>query len=366
MHAFLRCSSTHRRLCHRTLLDPLPPCNSKLGLIPPSITAMSQTSGRKRLSGQFAPYPPAAPSTAAATAANQAEAQIRSALSASPQFQSHPKQQSQYSATSFRREDARRQQYGAAAAATSSRVLFCPSQPDVYACINCVFSDSDGTTIRSTKQQQQQKEVGTSKRLGPVLLELRRLQLHDQNDNENHSQQLFRSVSLATSQGNPSLGTSVASTCMAYPDPEEDPSIVQEYTPCATGLSTGALCIHSFSTESDNDDVTANVTYYATRHQRQASAVAWRPRNTSQVAIGLVSSGAGSGNGGGGPISHHRQRSTRAGGGGSGDREFNCLLWDVTKGTLLSNCFTYYCCFHLFMLHVYLLYLLFVSNHSFM
>jgi hypothetical protein len=297
---------------------------------------MSQPSGRKKLSGQFAPYPPAAPSTdPTVAAAKQTEAQIRSALSASPQFQPHQKQQqAQYSATSFRREDARRQQYVGAPAATSSRVLFCPSQPDVYACINCVFSDDvDGTP--STKQQQ--KEVGTSKRLGPVLLELRRLKLlDDENDNESNPQQLFRSVSLATSQGNPSPGTSVASTCMAYPDhlEEQDPSIVQEYTPCATGLSTGALCIHSF-TNDDNNNVTANVTYHATRHQRQASAVAWRPRNSSQVAIGLVSSGAGGG--GGGPTSHHRQRSARAGasGGGGGDREFNCLLWDVTKGAVL-------------------------------
>jgi len=278
---------------------------------------MSQVPSRRQLGGQSvptAPYPPSAPSTDS----NEQAPNIRSALSASPHFQppaTGSRQQLQ--------ESRKLRQY-----TTTSRVLFCPSQPDVYACINCVSQDG---AVASTKQASQ-NERGSSKRSGPVLLELRRLYLHKSgvnNENDGVARPLFDSSTLATSQGNPSLGTSVASTCMAYPDLLENAVTVQGFTPCATGLSTGALCIHSFGVD-DELNVSSSVTYYSTRHQRQASAVAWRPRNNSQVAIGLVSSSPGGGGSG------HRQRGPRAASGG--DREFCCLLWDVTKGMTMDMC----------------------------
>lgn len=186
----------------------------------------------------------------------------------------------------------------------------------------------------ATSGTAQQKERGSNKRMGPVLLELRRLKLHENSDENRHHHGLLDSTTLATSQGNPSLGTSVASTCMAYPNTLEETPIVQEYTPCATGLSTGALAIHSFSSGQEQG-VSSNITYFATRHQRQASAVAWRPRNASQVAIGLISSSGGTF---GSSSHHHRPRGGRA---ASGDREFCCLLWDVTKGMINGHNLTW-------------------------
>lgn len=224
---------------------------------------------------------------------------IRSALSSSPVYKQHPLESTASHATTsapFRRE--------AAQMSAKSRVLFCPSQPDVYACINCAYDHP------------QQQQPPTSQRSGPILLELRRLHLNT----TNHDGKLFHSSTLAVSQGNPSLGTSLASTCMAYPLVSN-----MTYTPCATGLTTGALCIHTF-----NDELTSSVSHFSPRHQRQASAVAWRPSVNQQVAIGLVASGSSADYGG-----------RRGGGGGgsraAGDREFCCLLYDVTKGKTLMR-----------------------------
>lgn len=220
---------------------------------------------------------------------------IRSALSSSPMYKQQPPLDTSVGLVTTSSPSRRE----AAQMSAKSRVLFCPSQPDVYACINCAYD------------QPQQQQPPRNQRSGPILLELRRLHLNT----TNHDGKLFYSSTLAVSQGNPSFGTSVASTCMAYP-------LVSNttYTPCATGLTTGSLCIHTF-----NDDLTSSVSYFAPRHQRQASAVAWRPSYNQQVAIGLVASGSSAEFGG-----------RRGGGGGgsraTGDREFCCLLYDVTKG----------------------------------
>jgi hypothetical protein len=251
-----------------------------------------------------APYPPSAPDERTG---------IRSALSSSPAYKPHPlgSTAARHASTSApfswqMKTTVKTDDRGA----DKSRILFCPSQPDVYACINCIH-DADHPQQQQPEQQQSQQQLPPrSKRSGPILLELRQLYL-----NTDHDGQLFHSSTLAVSQGNPSLGTSVTSTCMAYP--QVSPNI---YSPCATGLTTGALCIHTFDHE-----LSSSVSYFAPRHQRQASAVAWRPSANQQVAIGLVASGS-SGEFGG----------RRGGGGGgsraTGDREFCCLLWDVTKG----------------------------------
>jgi hypothetical protein len=271
--------------------------------------SQSPAQGRNPQLVPAAPYPPSAPDKRTG---------IRSALSSSPAYKQYPLESNgtRHANTSdpfslqminvVKTDDS---------GADKSRVLFCPSQPDVYACINCIH-DSDHPQQQQQEQQQQEQQQNQqppprSRRSGPILLELRQLHL-----NTNQDGQLFHSSTLAVSQGNPSLGTSVTSTCMAYP--HVSPNI---YYPCATGLTTGALCIHTF-----NNDLSSSVSYFTPRHQRQASAVAWRPSTNQQVAIGLVASGSSADFGG---------RRGGGGGGGSratGDREFCCLLWDVTKG----------------------------------
>ena len=188
----------------------------------------------------------------------------------------------------------------------ASALAFCPSQYNLYACINCGNQYDHVPTDASTK------------RVGPVLLELRRLDIV--NDLESRKRgQVFASASIAVSRGNPALGNSVSSTCLSFrPYPDLDPRIL---VPCATGLTTGGLCVHSFSEEA-NGDIIASRDYFASRHHRAATAVAWRPKSTRHVAIGLVGIGGATSGAGGG-----RRGGPRPVGGG--DKDFCCLLWDV-------------------------------------
>ena len=192
-----------------------------------------------------------------------------------------------------------------------SALAFCPSQYNIYACINCVGVGDQVPTDTSDK------------RVGPILLDLRRLDII--NDLESRRQgHVFSSSSISLSRGNPALGTSVSSTCLSFrPHPNVDPRIL---LPCATGLSTGALCVHSFA-EDPNGHIVSSQDYFSTRHQRPSTVVAWRPKDTRYVAIGLDSSGG-----------IRRAAATRPSG-GSGD--FCCLIWDVeaqpsSKGTVVT------------------------------
>lgn len=186
---------------------------------------------------------------------------------------------------------------------TISRVKFYPN--GTLACINVANSAASPT----------EEEVQRNRKSGPVLLELRSLEL-SYNDGED----LFQTKTIAVSRGNPQLGTSVSSTCLDMP-------VVQQYTSrlaVATGLTTGMLAVHTFS-ESQSADLlpysSAIEYYHISRHHRQSSAVSWRPSQTNYVAIGLL------GTGNIGP-----QQGPRRGGSalrGGGDREFCCFLWDV-------------------------------------
>ena len=188
----------------------------------------------------------------------------------------------------------------------SSALAFSPSQYNIYACINCVTGTH---TIPSD---------ASVSRVGPILLELRRLEITNKLESRQRGQ-VFASQSVCVSRGKASLGSSVSSTCLSFrPYPELDPRVLQ---PCATGLTTGGLCVHSFTQEA-NGDILSSRDYFATRHQRPASAVAWSPKETRHVAIGLVGIG-GLTTGPGGV----RRGNTRPGGGG--DKDFCCLLWDV-------------------------------------
>jgi len=195
--------------------------------------------------------------------------------------------------------------------ATISRVKFCLN--GVLACINAA----------ATKSSPPEEESQRNRKMGPVLLELRRLELGDHDDED-----LFRTKTIALSRGNPQLGSSVASTCLDLP-------VVQQSTArlsVATGLTTGMLAIHSFSECQRVDELpfSSSIEYYhISRHHRQSSAVSWRPNQCNYVAIGLL------GTGNPGP-----QQGPRRGGSalrGGGDREFCCFLWDVEASAGKKN-----------------------------
>lgn len=228
----------------------------------------------------------------------------------------------------------------------TSRVEFC--RWNVLACINCVdIQDDDDDNMMppsiqmpSTVQisssskrfdQQQSKSFGdeiihesnmidnntvSSNRrkipIGPLLLELKQIQFkqptlsynnkyNDMNhNNNNHTSNttisLFETKTICQSRGNPALGTSVASTCLDVwkTKNDEENTILQL---CATGLTTGALCIHSFSNNTENNNnnsmwIANNDYYHMPRTHRPATAVSWRPSSGHaghyHVAIGLT------------------------------------------------------------------------------
>jgi hypothetical protein len=156
---------------------------------------------------------------------------------------------------------------------------------------------------------------------GPILLELQRLEIDESSRiihrtavTNNKNGELFRLRTVARSRGNPSLGTSISSTCLDVMHPGANDLIP---SPCATGLTTGALCIHTFGLNSGsaarggggggssssmnsndiamavtNDDAedstlssfeySCNIDYFHTpRHHRPATAVAWQPANSN-------------------------------------------------------------------------------------
>jgi hypothetical protein len=242
-----------------------------------------------------------------------------------------------------------------------ARTQFC--QFDVLACINCATPDMEALSW----QQQQQiippsgaTASTTTRKLGPLLLDLRSLHYCPMSEID-RAQSLFSTSVIAQSRGNPSLGTSVASTCLSVSSNHHDGTIPG----IATGLTTGALCIHSFlSSSSSNADsaalspyeYTSTIEYYQLpRNNRPATAVAWRPNSLSHVVIGYTShSSATSGHEN--PIGNSQseyllsrtqqppqqvrrtlqQASVNMGGGGlsanpaaAGDREYCCFMWDV-------------------------------------
>ena len=258
----------------------------------------------------------------------------------------------------------------------ASRVRFC--QFNMVACINCKENTTSSTTTTTNNNNSNNHPNTTSntsttssprvghRKLGPILLDLRQLVTHNNNSNKDASTStntittrsssstattemtmrpmLFTTRIVARSRGNPSLGASVASSCLDVSDIIGN--ITNDYrpSPCATGLTTGALCIHTFTTTTaaaaaaDNNEslqqqqqqqaaavgdddyysagpalsFNSSIEYFHTpRHHRPATAVAWRRHNSRHVAIGLVSStsaaaaAAAQAAAGGGVASHH-------------------------------------------------------------
>jgi len=225
------------------------------------------------------------------------------------------------------------------------RIEFCGR--DLLASINTNFP-GDGFGVVSGNTATVATVGSTNRKRGPILLELRRLVV---NKNSGADGQLFSTNPLCVSRSNPSLGTSLSSSCLQVAPAIASSSSSAPPPPCATGLTTGALCIHTFhqsNTEASaadwdvGDGWSTTIEYYHTpRYHRPATAVAWRPATSNrQVAIGLVASSSVPGDVGGvgrrgvagGVVA---AAGVGLGGGasggrsGTGDREHCCFIWDV-------------------------------------
>lgn len=249
---------------------------------------------------------------------------------------------------------------------------------------------------------------GGIKKLGPVLLDMRCLRSYT-NSNSNHmfTNKQLRAKTFALSRGISSLGTNVASTCLSFRKYYDiHGNIVQDIDhanmdtiQAATGLTTGALCIHTLRNirnyippltmiegEEEEEDAKywqgllldsatsedASVSYYShyqPRHHRQASSVAWRPgaSNSRFVAIGLLGSSGVDRAGGLAKGETYRSTPRIGGGGGIGggagndyqgsfvsggkDRDYCALVWDVevssnsSKGMKQGACVIVLCLF---------------------
>lgn len=286
----------------------------------------------------------------------------------------------------------------------SPKVQFC--HWDVLATINCVQDvpmDADGPFVSPSNKAATGSLVGTTssrpgtRKAGPVLLELQHVQFPRHRlsgDDDEHETSLFSTSTLVQSRGNPSLGASVASTCLdvasqlhgrhlsgmdATGTALSSSSSSNPYlSPCVTGLTTGAVCIHTFSPQLSLNETTATTSningpsaadgifmvpsieyYHTTRSHRPATAVAWRPTQR-HVAVGLTGTTAGGGSG-----DHHRHHHVAAsagsiggtsrrgqGSGGAGaataaggrggtsstaDRDFCCFVYDVEHQSSSSS-----------------------------
>lgn len=236
--------------------------------------------------------------------------------------------------------------------AAIANIEFC--RPDLLACINCVSSSSNThttsntpTSLNSAKFADSTTPARSNRKMGPVLLELRKLQL---NEGTHGNHDFFTTSQISVSRGNPSLGMSMSSTCL-HVSPQAmrtgENALHRPPPPIATGLTTGALCVHTFVIKSDGDnennqDWTPNVEYYHTpRHHRASTAVQWCPTTVrpQHVAIGLLSASSSG--------SHPTTNSVVPGrrgvsGGGvaasvglgarsasTGDKDYCCFVWDV-------------------------------------
>jgi len=235
-------------------------------------------------------------------------------------------------------------------------VKFSPSVPNLYGCINTKHSQLDSImepslsyrqskhpierALRSIPQRLNANEVynvivgpsidqspfpsfsrGPGRKHRSTLLELRTLYtLKDATSRRRLKR--FGSTLVGYSQG--ILGSSAYSTCLSFRPPafasnsnnNLETTQTEANLQIATGLSSGALCVHTgtvnMPVQSNDEDQAPNsvvqldLNYYSTRHTKQATSVAWRPRDTKYVALGLQSQ-------------RHKSRA----------EEFCCLVWDI-------------------------------------
>jgi hypothetical protein len=290
----------------------------------------------------------------------------------------------------------------------SSKLLalaFVPGAPnsDLYGAINCNDTNSVGKkSLAAITAPSASASTPSRLKSGPPLLEIRRLKYvpfrkgkssiycshedeekleSDNNDGRSeedgavgnstvekhkqfHSEQLFEHETVLVSRGISGLGGNVSSTCLSFRPltDQQNQTLLQiqhgtqdalqalklpTVVRCATGLTSGALCIHTISDLFDDDtQPSSTVAHFAPRQQRPVTSVAWCPsssKNSRLVAIGLTGSGVAGGGGtkpglaGQTSVTGRKGPPIRvAGPPGSGlspsagaDRDFGCLVWDV-------------------------------------
>ena len=245
-----------------------------------------------------------------------------------------------------------------------SRVAFVPNTGDLYGAINCAdggTSNFNNDPVASNNSKDVSK-ISNRLKPGPPLLEIRKINYSTFDEQEESQPQSswspFQHETILVSRGIPG---SVSSTCLDFAKSSS------QTIRCATGLTSGALAVHSISNilayslnsnigdESNLDLPTSTVTHYAPRQQRPSSCVAWHPAalgansKNGLVAIGLVGSAPPPGNtnsiskaatarglpvGSASSLTSGSSISTTGIGGsttmgGSTDRDFGCLVWDI-------------------------------------
>ena len=244
----------------------------------------------------------------------------------------------------------------------------------MYGAVNC---SSTGVSNTSSSADGDIAD-STSSRLkyGPSLLEIRRMKcsLNQSNEDKNElksthtskQSSLFQHETIVVSRGLPGLGSSVASTCLDFCSSSSSGSDSDTTVRCATGLTSGALCIHTishlYSSNESSDKPSSTVSIYAPRQQRPATSVAWRPHNSNLVAIGLVSGNdmsttqSNSFTTAAPKLSQSRTLASQAlglatsgvsgsslssggvrGGVVGGDLDFGCLVWDIEGQSSVSS-----------------------------
>lgn len=241
---------------------------------------------------------------------------------------------------------------------TLSRVEFVPGAANLYGAVNC--TDLEKKTLTAAAPTGRLKS-------GPPLLEIRKLRYDpagkysvycpseeddaDESIEEvptSHKQKLFHHETVLVSRGISGLGASVSSTCLSFrplTEQQKQSTSHPKFARCATGLTSGALCIHTIANLYENDDAnppSSTVAHYAPRQQRPVTSVAWcsaSSKNSRLVAIGLTGSGVST------SAKAGLTQTSSVGGrktppiriappgamspGAGGDRDFGCLVWDI-------------------------------------
>ena len=241
-----------------------------------------------------------------------------------------------------------------------SRVQFVPGSSYLYGAVNC--NDVNKTKATSTSSNVPQGRLKS----GPPLLEIRRLrycpkekylsynkqELEGKVESNNNGRSLYQHENILVSRGISGLGGNVSSTCLSFRPLTEDQMMsssnsLPSEARCATGLTSGALCIHTISNLNDeHDPPSSTVAHYAPRQQRPVTSVAWctSTNKNSLVAVGLTGSGVSgnvnatvsASNPGGrsrGPRMTPPVMSPTA---SAGDRDFGCLVWDISTNNVGS------------------------------
>ena len=180
-------------------------------------------------------------------------------------------------------------------------IKFVPNQHLLYGSVNCKLNHSTNESSELNIKHRNRSKTDKA-----VLLELSRLCHEDEYVDNGRMSKL---VGISELKDVNKYGC-LKSTCLSF-CPSESANIDDNVILCATGLDNGSLCVHDFNMNQQDIEGShlskASISFYPAKNSRPATAVAWRPKIKTHVAVGLSS---------------HRKI-------GRGDREFCCLLWDI-------------------------------------